>query len=80
MQHVTAHSTRRHQPGIAGTVRQIGHWVGVVRSAMTVARERRMLLQLDDRMLKDIGIGRSEAFYEASKPFGDIPGRCLTQY
>ena len=51
-----------------------------MRSAMTVARERRMLLQLDDRMLKDIGIGRSEAFYEASKPFGDIPGRCLTQY
>ena len=80
MQHVTVHPSSRHQPGIADTVRQIGHWVAFVRSAMTVARERRMLLQLDDRMLKDIGIGRSEAFYEASKSFGDLPFRRLTQY
>ena len=33
------------------------------------ARMRRQLLTLDDRLLKDIGITRSEAFGEADKPF-----------
>jgi uncharacterized protein YjiS (DUF1127 family) len=80
MQNVTVRQSGRHQPGIADYVRQVGHWVGFVRSAMTVARERRMLLELDDRMLKDIGVGRSEAFYEATKPFGDIPFRRTTQF
>lgn len=31
--------------------------------------QRRRLAQLDDRMLKDIGIGRSEAYRESSKWF-----------
>jgi uncharacterized protein YjiS (DUF1127 family) len=79
MQHVTVQQSSSHQPGIADYVRQVGHWVAFVRSVMTVARERRMLLQLDDRMLKDIGIGRSEAFYEASKSLADVPFRRLTQ-
>ena len=79
MQHVTAQHSSSHQPAIADYVRQVGNWVTFVRSAMTVARERRMLLQLDDRMLKDIGIGRSEAFHEASKSLGDVPFRRFTQ-
>jgi uncharacterized protein YjiS (DUF1127 family) len=33
------------------------------------AQERRMLLQLDERMLKDIGITRVDATREAMKPF-----------
>ncbi len=33
------------------------------------ARQRRRLLQLDDRMLKDIGVSRADAVHEASKPF-----------
>lgn len=33
------------------------------------ARTRRVLLGLDDRMLKDIGIGRAQAFGEWRKPF-----------
>ncbi|WP_428604577.1 DUF1127 domain-containing protein [Sedimenticola sp.] len=32
-------------------------------------RQRRALLQLDERMLSDIGISRSEAESEANKPF-----------
>jgi uncharacterized protein YjiS (DUF1127 family) len=32
-------------------------------------RERRILEELDDRILRDIGISRSEALYEARKPF-----------
>jgi uncharacterized protein YjiS (DUF1127 family) len=33
-----------------------------------IARQRRALLTLDDRMLKDIGITRAEAEREASRP------------
>jgi uncharacterized protein YjiS (DUF1127 family) len=33
------------------------------------ARQRRQLLQLDDVMLRDIGVGRGGALGEASKPF-----------
>ena len=32
-------------------------------------RERRMLEELDDRALRDIGISRSQALVEATKPF-----------
>ena len=34
-----------------------------------VARQRRALLALSDQMLKDIGISRSQADFEGSKPF-----------
>lgn len=33
------------------------------------SRQRRALMKLDDRMLRDIGIARSEAENEARKPF-----------
>lgn len=33
------------------------------------AHQRRALLTLDDRMLKDIGVSRAEAEREANKPF-----------
>jgi uncharacterized protein YjiS (DUF1127 family) len=33
-------------------------------------RQRRALLRLDDRMLKDIGLSRCEAEQESGKPFG----------
>ena len=32
-------------------------------------RKRRALLELSDHMLKDIGIGRGDAYREGSKPF-----------
>ena len=34
-----------------------------------LARQRRTLLTLNDRMLKDIGVTRAEAEREASRPF-----------
>jgi uncharacterized protein YjiS (DUF1127 family) len=34
-----------------------------------LARERRALLTLDDRMLKDIGVTRAAAAREAGRPF-----------
>ena len=33
------------------------------------ARQRRQLMRLDDALLKDIGLTRCEAEYEAKKPF-----------
>ena len=32
-------------------------------------RQRRALLELNDHLLKDIGLGRAEAEFEARKPF-----------
>jgi len=37
-----------------------------------VARQRRALLTLDERLLKDIGITRADAEREASRPFWDM--------
>ncbi len=34
-------------------------------------RQRRELLQLDDRMLSDLGISRADAWREARRPFWD---------
>lgn len=34
-----------------------------------MARQRRQLAELDDRMLADIGVSRSEARHESAKPF-----------
>ena len=39
-----------------------------------LAQQRRRLLALDDRMLKDIGITRSEALAEGTRPFWDASG------
>jgi uncharacterized protein YjiS (DUF1127 family) len=36
-----------------------------------ISRERRALLGLDDRMLRDIGITRADAEQEAGRPFWD---------
>jgi uncharacterized protein YjiS (DUF1127 family) len=48
------------------SVRRIAVWF---RAAAARWRERRMLEEFDERMLKDIGISRSQALAEASKPF-----------
>ena len=39
-----------------------------------LTQQRRRLLALDDRMLKDIGITRAEATRESARPFWDAPG------
>ncbi len=51
-------------------------WLRVARYFLTcldVARQRRQLLALDDRALKDIGISRTDALREANGFFWDIP-------
>jgi uncharacterized protein YjiS (DUF1127 family) len=39
-----------------------------------LAQQRRRLLALDDRMLKDIGITRADARREGARPFWDTRG------
>lgn len=73
MQHAIAHKSTAPDTNNTDYISLIGQWVARFRTAMTVARERRNLMHLDDRMLKDIGIRRSEAYGEATRPFGDIP-------
>jgi uncharacterized protein YjiS (DUF1127 family) len=40
-----------------------------IRAATARWRQRRLLEELDDRMLRDMGISRSQALAEAVKPF-----------
>lgn len=48
-------------------------WVGNIRRLFVrwrrLAYERRLLASLDDRMLRDIGVSRSDAEAESGKPF-----------
>jgi uncharacterized protein YjiS (DUF1127 family) len=43
--------------------------VALLRTWWQRQRSRRELAQMDDRMLRDIGVSRSRALAEASKPF-----------
>ena len=54
-------------------------WRAVQRMAVTLLRwqelahERYALMELDDRLLKDIGLSRADAVREARRPFWDDP-------
>ena len=51
---------------------RLGIWQGAIAATGRVwsrRRQRQALLELDDRLLADIGITRDQAVGEASKPF-----------
>lgn len=52
--------------GVAGRIRR---GVALLRTWQQRRRQRHALLSLDERLLRDIGIGRDEARREAAKPF-----------
>ena len=58
----------RPRPGLAAWTRRA---IELVLGWQEVARHRRALLELDERLLKDIGITRADAEREASRPFWD---------
>ena len=47
--------------------------LGKIEAWLEISRQRRTLATLDDRMLKDIGISRASAKFEARRPFWDLP-------
>ncbi len=53
--------------------RRLARFVRTLETRRQIAEERRMLASLDDRILKDIGISRVDAAFEASRPSSDIP-------
>ncbi len=44
-------------------------WASVIWTWLQRSRQRTALAELDDRMLRDIGVTRSQAEREAAKPF-----------
>jgi uncharacterized protein YjiS (DUF1127 family) len=57
------------RPGLTGWLLRT---IDLVLNWQEVARQRRALLALDERLLKDIGITRADAEREASRPFWDL--------
>jgi uncharacterized protein YjiS (DUF1127 family) len=72
---IEADRRARHAVPLATRLRAAGVWLvlALLRSH-ELAQQRRRLLALDDRMLKDIGITRAEATRESARPFWDAPG------
>jgi uncharacterized protein YjiS (DUF1127 family) len=48
---------------------ELNVWAGIIRTWLQRSRQRRALAELDDRMLRDIGVTRSRARREVEKPF-----------
>ena len=68
--HVGAHYGRRLPPVLArSTGVELHVWGSVIRMWFERSRQRRALAELDDRLLRDIGITRAQAGREAAKPF-----------
>lgn len=49
-----------------------GLWARIS-NMFAVRRQRRMLLELEDHILNDIGVTRRDAAFEAEKPIWDAP-------
>ncbi len=54
---------------LATGLQQVWRGCRIARWQLARQRTRRALAQLDDRMLRDIGISREQAMREAEKPF-----------
>lgn len=46
-----------------------GHGLGTIQLWVERSRQRSILRQLDEHLLRDIGLSREEALREAAKPF-----------
>lgn len=65
---------RSHVPGrTISPLSSIYSGIKLLSYAMQIRRERRALSELDDRLLKDIGLSRSSAYEETHRRFLDVP-------
>lgn len=55
------------------TLSNASHWMGSVRTRLSIwlrrSRTRHALSNLDDHLLRDIGLNRTDQIHEAGKPF-----------
>lgn len=51
--------------------------LGMVTTALSITRERQTLSDLDDHLLRDIGVTRDDADVETKRPVWDAPNRWL---
>jgi uncharacterized protein YjiS (DUF1127 family) len=70
--HLPPHCPPLARPGFAVKAR-LTHAVSWVERAFRTARERRQLMALDERALKDIGLSRADAHSEWTRRFWDLP-------
>ena len=68
----TESATSRLGGGLAQTGARLARLIGTIELALQVRRERRILLAMDDRMLKDLGLS-GIAYTEATRAFWDVP-------
>jgi uncharacterized protein YjiS (DUF1127 family) len=68
----TPTATRGPGRSIARTAARITQLIGAIELALQVRRERRILLGMDQRTLKDLGLN-GIAHAEASRSFWDVP-------
>jgi uncharacterized protein YjiS (DUF1127 family) len=64
--HYESHQVALFQQLNAGKLRA---FASAIRAWLERSRQRRALAELDDRLLRDIGLTRSQAQSEAAKPF-----------
>jgi uncharacterized protein YjiS (DUF1127 family) len=63
------HRHGMHWRGLHAHRRSDGGWTAVVKMWWRRIQDRRALATMDEQSLRDIGITRHDAFYEARKPF-----------
>lgn len=72
MGHVS-HFPRRPLPLVPRRSARLTRAFAWAEAVFRTARERRQLMALDERGLKDIGASRADAYQEWSRPFWDLP-------
>lgn len=55
--------------------RAVADAIAVLQEMLRARTTRRMLREMDDRLLSDIGVGRGDALDEASRPMWDLAQR-----
>ena len=66
---IQAHDTSSSRNGLTAVTELLGDAFTLACGWRDRSRQRRTLMRLDDRLLHDIGLSRSDVDREASKPF-----------
>jgi uncharacterized protein YjiS (DUF1127 family) len=66
---VHAHHTSDNPNGLTALAELLGDALTLAYGWRDRSRQRRTLMRLDDHLLHDIGLSRSDVEHEASKPF-----------